>query len=103
MANDKSKNISTTVIRRFMSDARFDEFIREYNSARKVTSGVTDRGETLMQPISKEDKEILRAYIEETDVPVKTLCRQYGLTSSRFWSKAHRTAIKLIYQNNLLK
>lgn len=98
MAEDNidGKTLQVEIVKRFMSDAEWHEFQKEYWNSR-FTQQAHNRAGTLGREIDPEGLEMLKAYTQETDVTYKELKKRFQGRDIAY--QAGRTALKIIYQH----
>jgi hypothetical protein len=93
------KNISTKIIRRFMSDDEWNDFIRKYRDNRQTSGWGRSRAENLSEAVSQAELDNLKSYIQDTDTPVSQIAEAAGMSGSKFAGQVERAALKWLYQH----
>lgn len=77
--SQEQKYLSIDVVKRFMNDGEFGLFIENYTKSKFRQGNYIgkNRKETLALPLTTKDREILKAYFEETDTTLTQLSEQY--------------------------
>lgn len=96
---DTRKTLSADIIKRFLEGKDYDEFIFKYNSNK---SGIyaTNRKEYYSEPLTPEEKMILKKYYQESlTSSLRVMADEVEMSVTRFYSTVLRSSKKLIYQN----
>jgi DNA-directed RNA polymerase specialized sigma subunit len=94
----EQQNFRSVVMKRFMTDAEWKAFRKEYWANRQRWGG-TNRFLNLVQEISQGDKDLLEAYLTEEGLTGKEIAERVGIPNYQFHNIVRRTAVKLLYQN----
>ena len=96
-AAQQRKTLQRDVLSRFMDPAQMAAFEKSYEESlwRKTAK---DRAETLSKELTREEADILREYLTETDIKADELSKRYGLNPSTYEYRIMRLALKAVYQ-----
>ena len=94
--NNESKTLQVDIVKRFMSDEEWYAFRKEYWKNRHTQQGRT-RTITLSRVVAPEEKEMLIAYTQDTEVPYAELKRRFKGHDVAY--QAGRAAIRIVHQN----
>lgn len=94
----EQKSFQVEVMKRFMTDTEYNNFLRAYKQNTK-SHWTKNREDSLSEDVSAEDLRIVRAYLLDTNIPVRELAEKFGLAQSRFESRATRACVKLVYKS----
>ncbi len=93
------RHYQADILKRFMSDREYSEFRRQYASNRRSYK-YANRADSLEITVPENEKEVLRAYLEDTDTPIRELAEQFNLLRpTRVHQVSARAALRLLYQN----
>lgn len=95
----KGKTIQLDIIKRFMTEEQFNEFISQYKDNR-MSFRTADRAESLSVPLTDDEKKALKVYLRDVESPVSVLERDLGLPQGHLYQRAARAAVKYLYQNS---
>lgn len=96
MDNTDPKTLQTEIVKRFMSDAEWDEFQKEYWSSKKGIGDV-NRARYLANEISKEDLDLLKVYVTDTDISVREM--KSTVTYKNIGYRVGRKALRVLHQH----
>lgn len=95
----KMETLQAEIVRRFMNDDEWNEFMKEYRSNRRGRGFGANRAIALSEPLTSLEKEALLAYLDDTDVPTTVLAATLNIPATQVHSKVYRAGIKFLYQN----
>ncbi len=81
-----------------MSDSEIRALVEKYDNARKSRLDARRR-KYFQEEISQEGKEFLGRYLFETDIPIRELCEDAGISISDGLRLIRKTAFGLLFQN----
>lgn len=87
------------VLKRFMTQEQIDALESEYEGHLMKLGLGTNRKENLEAPVTEEEMAMLKAYMEETELPVSALEKRFRMAPSTYHLKVGRIAIRMIYQS----
>lgn len=94
----KGKTLQLDIIKRFMNDEQFNEFVNAYKANRR-SMRVANRAEILEKKIPADEMEVLRVYLRDTETPIAVLERELNLRPGMLVQRAGKIALKCLYQN----
>jgi len=94
------KNLSMSIIERFMDDVQLQDFLTKYNNSRKVVGIGTNRFDFLSIIPTDKEKEMLEDYLKDDKRTMKEMAEFYGLPVQKFRDTVYNTAIRLAYQKS---
>jgi len=93
------KTISTDVVKRFMSEDQLNAFMAKYDSNKKSLGANMNREDRLSKPISDQEAEMLRFYLEDVTKSLTEYEKTHGMRVGTIGHKCSRIALKLLFQN----
>lgn len=91
------KNISASVVQRFMSAEEYAEFINKYKQNKRFFS--SNRRERLIQPLTTDENDLLVFYMTKTDQSISLIAKEKGMGITKAYHTIDLAAKKLIFQN----
>lgn len=94
------KTMQADIIRRFLTDSEYKQFMKVYSENRKSIGGYRgDRSISLSQALTQKETDALIAYVNTFDKPLSEIEAELGIDKNKFHSIVYRAAVKMVYQN----
>ena len=90
--------LSMKVLKRFLSEKEIETLLSQY-VVNKQTRGFSNRRESLNQPLTDLEMEMMNAYLFEAETPIRELEARFKLRKYALIPKAVRLTARYLYQN----
>jgi transcriptional regulator with GAF, ATPase, and Fis domain len=96
--DNKTRTLSSDVVKRMMSASEFEEFWKKYRESR-LSKGMRNRFQTERPELTEKDKRFINDYLNNTEKTQADLAREYDIPLKSVGSYIHKLALRILWLN----